>query len=184
MITKSTGKVFTSIAAAVRVPKLVKVRGLAAPPQLISHLQQSLNRTPHAQALDLTQSEDLRCRNVVCEKFDEPCLCRISRLASSQPTPTQTASSSCSRRAGDPCEIDVRAAACRVLERLESLESLSLAANDLTSLPPAVFALKQLRTLDISKNCLAEVQPDIAALESLQVRRHNSSCCDRAPLDF
>jgi len=61
-------------------------------------------------------------------------------------------------------------AACRVLERLESLESLSLAANGLTSLPPALFALKQLRTLDVSKNCLAEVQPEIAALKSLQAR--------------
>jgi len=89
MITKSTGKVFTSIAAAVRVPKSVKVCGC-------SQLHHSciafaaictLIQNPYAQVLDLTQSEDLRCRNVVCEKFDEPCLCRISRLAFSQPHP-------------------------------------------------------------------------------------------------
>ena len=66
------------------------------------------------------------------------------------------------------CRTDGWGALRRVLERLESLETLSLAANQLSSLPPALFALKQLRTLDLSKNCLAEVQADIAGLDSLQ----------------
>ena len=76
----------------------------------------------------------------------------------------------CMLQRSEPCDADTPVAWCRVLERLENLETLSLAANQLTSLPPAVFALQRLQTLDISNNCLAEVPPDIAGLKSLQVR--------------
>ena len=73
------------------------------------------------------------------------------------------------------CSLALRtlsASVCRVLDRLECLEALSLAGNQLASLPPGLFALNRLRILDLSDNCLAHLQPDIGALQELQVRQH------------
>ena len=35
-------------------------------------------RLGEAQALDLSRSEDLLCRNLVCERVGEPCICRLA----------------------------------------------------------------------------------------------------------
>ncbi|KAK9838366.1 hypothetical protein WJX81_007508 [Elliptochloris bilobata] len=37
-------------------------------------------RTRDLQALDLSCSQDLLCRNLVCEKVGEPCICRLASV--------------------------------------------------------------------------------------------------------
>ena len=63
---------------------------------------------------------------------------------------------------------------CRVLERLQGLQRLSLAGNRLISLPPGVFALPALRELDLSRNCLSALPPEVSQLQSLEV---SGFCC-------
>ena len=38
---------------------------------------------PWSQELDLTSSQDLLCVNLLCDKVGDPCICRISRRATS-----------------------------------------------------------------------------------------------------
>ena len=106
---------------------------------------------------------------MVCEKFDEPCICRISRCLRFDARPLRCLG--CLHASASECSAATLTlpTACRVLERLGHLEILSLAGNQLPSLPPGLFTLKRLQLVDLSDNCLTELQPDIAALQELQV---------------
>lgn len=66
---------------------------------------------------------------------------------------------------GEPC-------ICRlsyVLESLADVRQVRLANNKLTSLPPAIWKLRQLTHLDLSNNRLDSIPDDIAGLANLQV---------------
>ena len=56
----------------------------------------------------------------------------------------------------------------RVLERLTPLEWLSLAGNNLQSLPESLCSLPSLRHLDLSQNSLTELPDGMHALRHLE----------------
>ena len=87
-------------------------------------------------SLDLQQSPDLLCVNLLCEKVGDPCICRLSR----------------------------------VLERLNHLENLNLANNQLISLPESIGQLKQLQYLDLSNNRLRSLPESTQQLVHLKVK--------------
>lgn len=67
-------------------------------------------------------------------------------------------------KVGEPC-------ICRlhvVLDKLSNLEVLSLASNELTSLPTALWERSALQKLDLSNNQLTEIPAEILKLQQLQ----------------
>ena len=116
----------------------------ASPHSTATSLSQAVRQAETVDSLDLQQSPDLLCVNLLCEKVGDPCICRLSR----------------------------------VLERLQHLQRLNLANNQLISLPESVGQLSQLRYLDLSHNKLTGLPDTMQHLRQLRVSlatdRHSS----------
>mmetsp|Transcript_12185 Transcript_12185/g.22586 ORF Transcript_12185/g.22586 Transcript_12185/m.22586 type:complete len:172 (-) Transcript_12185:860-1375(-) len=114
--------------------------------------------------LDLTRSEDLECRNLMCEKLGEACVCRLARFVQ-QHAPGGGL---------DKLEkLDLSGAKLNVVpdavfECLPSLEELRLAENGLTEVPRLVGNLQKLKVLDISNNKLSCLPAELATIETLE----------------
>ena len=149
LLSASAGQgIYTSLAAALRAPHLVKVGChfihmapsiYAITGQLQEHSQETgeglCEVTEHAlQELNLASSSDLVCTNIICEKVGDPCICRLSHA----------------------------------LERLKDVVSLNLSGNRLTALPASIGSLKHLEVLNASNNDLRELPPTMSDLRSLQ----------------
>ena len=98
--------------------------------------------------LDFSESEDLKCRNLMCERIGGPCVCRLARYVEQH------------------------------AESLEaSLEVLDISMNGIPAFPESILKLKGLRTLNLSGNCLTELDivalaKRLQRLETLDVREN------------
>ena len=90
-------------------------------------------------ALNLSESEDLICKNLMCEKLDEVCICKLARW------------------------ISINGSA------LENLEALELENNGLTILPDSLFDLKKVKYLNLRHNSLTDFPEGIARLDNLKI---------------
>jgi hypothetical protein len=91
----------------------------------------------NVQWLDLSASQDLVCKNMMCEKVGEVCVCKLAVWAS-QSRP-----------------------------RLQQLKHLDLSHNGLEILPDSVFDLLTLRSLNVSHNKFHELPEEISRLTQL-----------------
>mmetsp|Transcript_7207 Transcript_7207/g.12785 ORF Transcript_7207/g.12785 Transcript_7207/m.12785 type:complete len:150 (+) Transcript_7207:154-603(+) len=109
----------------------------------------------------LAESVDLQCRNIMCEKLEEACVCRLARFV------TQT-------RLVDLIELDITSNRLDVLpttvfEELPALEKLVLAKNNLRTVPEEVSKLSNLQILDIRENPIESLPTEaIASLPKLE----------------
>lgn len=88
-----------------------------------------------AQALDLSRSEDLLCRNLVCERVGEPCICRLAVALE-----RHAATLAWLSLAGNGL-MQLPAA----LTLLPALRYLDLSANELSALPAGFTDLRSLQ---------------------------------------
>ena len=98
----------------------------------------SINPTS-VENLNLSKSEDLICKNLMCEKLGEVCICKLARWAS----------------INGPS--------------LDNLQALELENNGLTVLPDSVFDLNQIEYLNLSHNLLTEFPIGIIRLQNLKI---------------
>ena len=108
-------------------------------------------------ALCLSESEDLVCNNLICEKVGGPCVCRLARYLEQH--------------------ADVLS---------DSIVELDLSRNALPAVPDAVFKLRNLRVLDLSGNALSEVcshrVAQLSKLERLDLGENPGLCIDRGSI--
>jgi Leucine-rich repeat (LRR) protein len=101
-------------------------------------LREATLNLPRVVDLNLSRSEDLVCKNMMCEKVGEVCVCKLAVWAS------QSAPS------------------------LLNLETLNLSQNGLTVLPDSIFELTTVIKLDISENKLTNIPDAIGRMTSLK----------------
>ncbi|KAG6617723.1 uncharacterized protein IUM83_06386 [Phytophthora cinnamomi] len=111
--------------------------------------------------LELPQSGDLVCRQLMCEHVGDACACRLALALERVPR---------LRR------LDLSANQLRALPdavfALRELATLDLQRNRLTALPVDVQQLAQLETLDVSHNQLASLPvPQLETLSKLKTLR-------------
>eukprot|EP00959_Pyramimonas_sp_CCMP1952_P146337 3063422-Pyramimonas_sp.AAC.1 len=104
-------------------------------------LAEALRKAGKVKVLDLTQSSDLTCMNLMCEKVGDPCICRLSRVLERTPN------------------VEVVSLAKNRLEQLpdalwtlKELRSLNLSDNSLRDLSTQIAQLAKLRHLNLSGN--------------------------------
>ena len=98
----------------------------------------SINPTS-VENLNLSKSEDLICKNLMCEKLGEVCICKLARWASIN------------------------------APSLDNIQALELENNGLTVLPDSVFDLNQIEYLNLSHNLLTEFPIGIIRLQNLKI---------------
>ena len=159
------------------------------PGQLFQPCCRSLSHVcNHVQALLLSNSKDLVCSNLLCEKVSA---CSLSSAANWQQvlpcslcacvtSATTNAQALLVHQVGDPCICRL----ARVLERCQHLQELDLSHNRLTAVPGSAELLPQLRKLNVSHNKLVHVPGFLAEMPALQVwcTSHNDAipglpCC-------
>ncbi|RLN97597.1 hypothetical protein BBJ28_00011441 [Nothophytophthora sp. Chile5] len=105
-------------------------------------------------SLQLPQSPDLVCRNLMCEHVGDACACRLSLVLERVPQLQQ---------------LDLSSNALRALPAstfsLQELRQLDASHNQLTTLPDDVAQLQALERLDLRANALQSLP--VAALEAL-----------------
>ena len=109
------------------------------------------NRSPSMKALDLRNSSDLQCVNMMCEKVGEACVCRLGRVLEKN---GQELRSLCPR--GQQAD----AAACHRI-RAASLASFLVSENALEE-TQSVVNLKSLKVLDVTGNPISRVPKTVA----------------------
>ena len=88
-----------------------------------------------AQALDLSRSEDLLCRNLVCERVGEPCICRLAVALERHAATLAWLSLAGNGLTQLPA----------ALTALPALRHLDLSANGLSALPAGFADLRSLQ---------------------------------------
>ena len=101
-------------------------------------LREATLNLPRVVELNLSSSEDLVCKNMMCEKVGDVCVCRLAVWAS------QSAPS------------------------LLNLETLNLSQNGLTVLPDSIFEMTTVTKLDISENQLTNIPDAIVRMTGLK----------------
>lgn len=98
---------------------------------------------PRVRALELPQSGDLVCRNLMCEHVGDACACRLALVLERAPAIER---------------LDLSRNQLRALPdstfALARLERLDASHNRLTTLPPLVSQLAALEVLDLRANAL------------------------------
>ena len=115
-------------AAAVKLVTTQPAAKLFAAPHSITTLRAAANCAPgELLSLHLEHSDDLVCRNLMCDKVGGPCVCRLGRWMNQN------------------------------RDVLASCQHLSLRGNNLSVLPDEVWNLPRLTHLDVSQNKLSEI---------------------------
>lgn len=99
-----------------------------------SSLRQAIRTARTVEILDLQQSPDLLCVNLMCEKVGDPCICRLSEVLE-RLTQLKHLNLSQNQLTSIPESIG----------RLSQLVSLDLSNNKLTDLPSSLRGLTQLQ---------------------------------------
>lgn len=99
-----------------------------------SSLGQAIRTARTVESLDLQQSPDLLCVNLMCEKVGDPCICRLSGVLERLPQ-LKHLNLSQNQLTSIPESIG----------RLSQLVSLDLSNNKLTELPSSLRGLTQLQ---------------------------------------
>ncbi|CAM9423528.1 unnamed protein product [Choristocarpus tenellus] len=109
------------------------------------------------QSLVLHASDDLVCRNLMCEKVGEACVCRLAVTLS---------------RLKDLRELDVSGNRLGILPdtvfALTGLERLDLSGNNLETIPSGISRLTELRYLHLSNNSLTRLPSEMEQLTRLE----------------
>jgi len=109
--------------------------------------------------LNLSRSEDLKCKNLMCEKLDAVCICKLARYLVQNPFPNLYSMS-------------LEGNAIQVLPEpifdVVSLHSLNLRNNELVDIPESIERLVNLETLDLRDNKLRQLPKQIFALPKLK----------------
>ena len=113
-------------------------------------LAEAARNAGKVKVLDLTQSSDLTCMNLMCEKVGDPCICRLSRVLERTPN-VQELSLAKNRLEQLP----------DALWTLKELRVLNLSDNSLRDLSPQIAQLTKLRMLNISGNSGLQVPPTL-----------------------
>lgn len=105
----------------------------------VSRLRQANLEPETVESLSLEKCEDLVCKNLMCEKLGEVCVCKLARWSS----------------INGP--------------NLTNLKCMDLADNGLSVLPDSVFDLTQIQYLNVSRNSFTEFPVGIKRLKNLKV---------------
>jgi len=121
--------------------------------------------------LRLEASPELRCTNLMCEKVDEACVCRLSRVLERLPG-LQSLYLARNRLEELPAS----------LWEATALRHLDLSANRLRQLPGGVRKLVSLETLALQGNPLArQLPPELGGLPALRRLTIDSSAAHLLP---
>ncbi|CAM9127694.1 unnamed protein product [Discosporangium mesarthrocarpum] len=116
-----------------------------------------LGPTGGLRSLVLRSSDDLVCRNLMCEKLGGPCACRLAVTLS---------------RLGGLKELDISGNGLGILPdtvfELTALERLNISGNNLMVLPPGISALAELRSLRMSDNFFTHLPEELLQLKRLE----------------
>lgn len=117
----------------------------------------ALGRGEKVARLALQRSEDLKCKNIMCGKLDEACVCKLARYVAQTPLAALE-------------ELDLSGNAIDVVPSsvftcLPSLSVLTLRGNRLGAVSDEVKGLRELRHLDLSDNPVTSLP--FAALDEL-----------------
>jgi len=111
---------------------------------------------PHS--LLLESSEDLQCRNIMCEKLGGPCLCRLA-LVLSRCTRLRTLSLAKNSLSSLPDGV----------MQSQTLTELDISSNALTAIPDSLTALENLKELNIALNPLQLSDAALQVFTSLEL---------------
>eukprot|EP00963_Diacronema_lutheri_P011705 scaffold1440_cov332-Pavlova_lutheri.AAC.5 len=144
----------------------------------VSSLAEAVRNAARVRVLDLQASVDLQCRNLLCAKVGEACLCRLSLILEKL---VEVESVVLSHNGLDALpeglwkldklkELDVSHNELRFLDsgigRLKSLVSLGLSHNNLTDLPEILCALEHLEAVDVRNNPIPVESEALAHLKN------------------
>lgn len=104
------------------------------PHSTATSLSQAVRQAETVDSLDLQQSPDLLCVNLLCEKVGDPCICRLSRVLE-RLQHLQRLNLANNRLISLPDSVG----------QLSQLQYLDLSHNKLTGLPDTMQHLRQLR---------------------------------------
>jgi len=109
--------------------------------------QAQLLKTATVRVLDLSRSPDVICMNMMCDKLEGPCVCRVARfLEQNQWDALEEIRLVGNRLDQVPPSIFMR-----------GLKRLDLSDNSIKELPLDISRCESLETLDMSKNRLVKV---------------------------
>lgn len=136
----------------------------------VSTLAEAVRNAARVRVLDLQASVDLQCRNLLCAKVGEACLCRLS-LVLENLVKVECVDLSCNGLDALP----------EGLWKLTNLKELNVSHNKLPFLDDGIGQLRSLVSVSASQNALSalpRVLCDLEHLHSLDVRGNSipTSC--------
>lgn len=136
----------------------------------VSTLAEAVRNAARVRVLDLQASVDLQCRNLLCAKVGEACLCRLS-LVLEKLVKVECVDLSCNGLDTLP----------EGLWKLTNLKELNVSHNKLPFLDEGIGQIKSLVSVSVSYNALSALPRalcDLEHLHSLDVRGNSipSNC--------
>jgi len=121
----------------------------------ITTLRHAMKSNPQdVRKLHFERSQDLICKNLMCEKVGAPCVCRVGRWMHQNKN------------------------------QLRHCEWLSLRGNELQQLPGELWELRSLTHLDLSNNALSVLPHDVERLVNLEVLYVNTNQLQDLPIEI
>eukprot|EP00164_Ancoracysta_twista_P016411 GFYU01027515.1.p1 GENE.GFYU01027515.1~~GFYU01027515.1.p1 ORF type:complete len:160 (-),score=17.41 GFYU01027515.1:99-578(-) len=137
----------------------------------------AMTRAKSANVLNLRRSEDLLCRNLMCAKVGEACVCRLSLVL---------------EKIKHLDHLDLSDNQLKFLPEsvwsIPGLKSLNISGNELTELQDGVTNLKDLRRLYVCHNELTQLPlaslSQLEALEEVHVKGNPMNISTLPPQQF